>query len=69
MSTMTLNRKSYTVKGELPNGAFYLEGIRGGAVIAKPSLAGLYTFHELKGGAVVHEDGRIVTARAEEIGA
>jgi len=50
--------KTYNVKGELTNGAFYLEGPRGGsAVFAKPASDGSdnYFFYKATGGPSIQE--------------
>lgn len=67
--TISLNNTTYTVKGELPNGAFYLEGPRGGnAHLAKPAN-GVYVFTSIKGGAAIYEAGVLRTATREELAA
>lgn len=68
--------RKYAIKGELPNGVFYLEGPRGGSVLfAKPvfdqlSGANVYFFHKALGGSAIHEaGGRIAAATREELAA
>lgn len=69
MNTIELNRKSYTIKGELPNGVFYLEGPKGGdAHFAKPA-GEVYVFTSVKGGAAIHQDGVLVTATRAQLAA
>jgi hypothetical protein len=70
MNTIDLAGKTYTIKGELPNGHFYLEGPRGGdAVFAKPAQ-GVYVFSKARGGAVVYNNaGVLVTATREQLAA
>lgn len=58
MKTIEIAGKTLTVKGELSNGAFYLEGPRGGsAVFAKPASDGsdLYFFYKATGGPSIQE--------------
>ncbi len=77
MKTIELAGKTYTVQGELPNGAFYLDGPRGGSVLfAKPvfdqlSGANVYFFHKaLGGGSAIHEaNGLIASATRDQLAA
>lgn len=58
MKTIEIAGKKLTVKGELKNGFFYLEGARGGnAVFAKPATDGsdLYFFFKATGGPSIQE--------------
>jgi len=70
MNTIDLAGKTYSIKGELPNGHFYLEGPRGGdAVFAKPAQ-GVYVFSKARGGSVIHShDGVMVIATREQLAA
>ena len=69
MNTINLKGKTYTIKGELPNGVFYLEGPKGGDVhFAKPA-ADVYMFFRAAGGAAIYENGLIVTAAREQLAA
>jgi len=71
MKTIEIAGRNYSIKGELPNGAFYLEGPRGGSVIfAKPAGANLYFFHKALGGSAIHEaNGLISFATREDLAA
>lgn len=69
MTTIEVAGKEYTIKGELPNGVFYLEGPRGGDVhFAKPA-GGVYMFFKATGGAAIYNKGLIVTATREHLAA
>jgi hypothetical protein len=69
MNSIELKGKTYTIKGELPNGVFYLEGPKGGDVhFAKPA-ADVYMFFRATGGAAIYENGLIVTATREQLAA
>jgi len=71
--TIEIAGKTYNVKGELPNGAFYLEGPRGGnAVFAKPASNGdnLYFFYKATGGPSIQErNGFAASATREQLAA
>lgn len=72
MATLTIKGQKLTVKGELPNGAFYLEGPRGGNVhFAKPIADNLYVFNTggLGASSLRDERGLIITATREELAA
>jgi hypothetical protein len=59
--------KTYTIKGELPNGVFYLEGPRGGDVhFAKPA-GDVYMFFKATGGAAIYHNGMPVTATRADL--
>jgi hypothetical protein len=69
MNSIELKGKKFTIKGELPNGVFYLEGPKGGDVhFAKPA-ADVYMFFKATGGAAIYENGLIVTATREQLAA
>jgi len=70
MNTIDVAGKTYTIKGELPNGVFYLEGPKGGDVhFAKPA-AGVYMFFRATGGACIKDRaGFAVTATREQLAA
>ena len=69
--TIEIAGRNYSIKGELPNGAFYLEGPRGGSVVfAKPIAENLYSFYKATGGTAINEkSGLIRTATREELAA
>lgn len=71
MKTIEIAGQTLTVKGELKNGAFYLEGPRGGNVVfAKPIAENLYSFYKATGGTALNEkSGLIKTATREELAA
>jgi hypothetical protein len=71
MKSIEVAGRKYTIKGELPNGVFYLEGPRGGSVLfAKPAAENLYFFHKAIGGSSIHEkSGLIASATREELAA
>ena len=71
MNTIDIKGTTYTIKGELPNGAFYLEGPRGGSVIfAKPVAENLYTFNPAKAsGSLKDHNGFAITATREQLAA
>ena len=71
-ATLNIKGQKLTVKGELPNGVFYLEGPRGGSVhFAKPAGDNLYVFSPARVGAsaLLDERGLIITATREELAA
>ena len=67
--TIELAGKTYSIKGELPNGAFYLEGPRGGDAVFAKATNGAYVFSKAKGGAVIHDAGVLVTATRAQLAA
>lgn len=69
--THTVAGKEYAVKGELPNGVFYLEGPRGGSVLfAKPLVDDLYAFSKAAGGRSLRDGrGLLITATRDELAA
>lgn len=69
MNTIDLKGKSYTIKGELPNGAFYLEGPRGGDVHFAQPAGNVYMFFRATGGAAIYENGVPATATREQLAA
>ena len=72
MATLNIKGQKLTVKGELPNGVFYLEGPRGGSVhFAKPAGDNLYVFSPARAGAsaLLDDKGFIITATREELAA
>lgn len=76
MKTIEIAGQAYSIKGELKNGAFYLEGPRGGNVVfAKPvfdqlSGANVYFFYKSTGGSAIHEkSGLIASASFEDLAA
>jgi len=72
MNTFTLNGQRLTVKGELPNGVFYLEGPKGGSVhFAKPLVDNLFTVSPARPGASSLRDdkGLLITLTREELSA
>jgi len=68
MKSIEIAGRQYTIKGELPNGAFYLEGPRDGSVLfAKPIADSRYAFHPVKNGGYLKDlRGFPVTATSEE---
>lgn len=70
MNSIDINGKAFAVKGELPNGFFYLEGPRGGDVhFAKPA-EGVFFFYPAKGGLAVRDNGGLIlSATREELAA
>jgi len=69
-ATLTINNQKLTVKGELPNGVFYLEGPRGGSVhFAKPFVDDLYTVSpaRVNAGALRDYRGLLITITREEL--
>jgi len=71
MKTIELAGRTYSIKGELPNGAFYLEGPRGGSVVfAKPIAENLYSFNPAKAsGSIKDRNGFAITATREQLAA
>jgi len=73
MKTIEIAGRKYNVQGELSNGAFYLEGPRGGnAVFAKPASDGSnrYFFYKATGGPSIQErNGFAASATREELAA
>lgn len=69
--TIELAGRTYSIKGELPNGAFYLEGPRGGSIVfAKPIADNLYTFNPAKAcGSLKDARGFAITATREQLAA
>lgn len=67
MNTIQVADKTYTIKGELSGGTFYLEGPRGGVVFAKVHPCGTYTFENLKGGTIYNRDGVLETATRSQL--
>lgn len=60
--------KSYRVEGELPNGAFYLVGPRGGVSFAKPlrRTGNAYVIEDMRGNAL-HCNGELVLVTREQL--
>jgi hypothetical protein len=72
MKSIELKGKQYTVKGELPNGVFYLEGPKGGSVhFAKPLVDDLFTVSPARVGASSLRDdkGLLITLTREQLAA
>lgn len=71
MKSIDVAGRKYSIKGELTNGVFYLEGPRGGSVLfAKPIADNLYSFYKATGGTAINEkSGLIRTATREELAA
>lgn len=70
MPTLNIAGQKLTVKGELPNGAFYLEGPRGGSAhFAKAIEPNVYVFSAARPGATSIRDARglLITATREEL--
>jgi len=71
MATLNIAGQKLTVKGELPNGFFYLEGPRGGSIhFAKP-MDNVFVFCPAKPGAapLTDERGLFITATREQLAA
>lgn len=69
-ATLKINGQTLTVKGELPNGVFYLEGPRGGSVhFAKPLVDDLFTISPVRVGssALNNDKGLLITLTREEL--
>jgi hypothetical protein len=69
-ATLNINGQKLTVKGELPNGVFYLEGPRGGSVhFAKPLVDDLFTVSPSRVGSSALRDvrGLLITITREEL--
>ena len=73
MKSIEIAGRNYSIKGELKNGAFYLEGPRGGSVVfAKPATdsSDLYFFHKATGGPSIQErNGFAASATREQLAA
>jgi hypothetical protein len=71
-ATLNIKGQKLTVKGELPNGVFYLEGPKGGSVhFAKPLVDNLFTVSPARVGAssLRDEKGLLITLTREELAA
>lgn len=69
-ATFDIKGQKLTVKGELPNGRFYLEGPRGGSVHFAQSLTDdLYTIRAGRPGAcaLVDDGGILITLTRKEL--
>jgi hypothetical protein len=70
MQTIELAGKTYSIKGELTNGVFYLEGPRGGSVVFAKPAEDVFFFYPAKGGSAIHEaNGLIASATREQLAA
>jgi hypothetical protein len=69
MNTIEVAGKTYTVKFEFPNGAFYLEGPRGGCAIIAKEAKGSYYFYPVRGTSPIRSAGSLVTATREQLAA